>query len=233
MSRTLFVLLSLLLVMPLSLWAADDVAQSLRRDYPTLEFQRITPGPFDGAYQVVVNQSEILYYLPRQGFLITGEIWTRDAQNLTKNAMADLMTQKAALFPLDKALVIGNGPHQVIEVVDPDCPYCREGSAFFAGRKDVTRYIYLFPLNIHPQAEAKAAYILSAAEPDVAYEDVMGGAFDNQELPAFKDNGRLKEHQRLGAEIGIHGTPKYWVDGRFVAGSNLKLVEQMLSGAQN
>ncbi|MCF6179439.1 MAG: DsbC family protein [Geopsychrobacter sp.] len=234
MTRHLLLLLGLILLLPLPLWATtDDVEQSLRRDYPTLEFQQITPGPFDGAYQVVVNQGDILYYLPQQGFLITGEIWTRDAQNLTRNAQTELMTQKAGLFPLDKALIIGNGPHQVIEVVDPDCPYCREGSAFFTGRKDVTRYIYLFPLDIHPQAEAKAAFILSAKDPQVAYEDVMGGAYDNQELPPFKDNGRLKIHQELGLKLGIHGTPKYWIDGRFVAGSNLKLAEKMLSGKQD
>ena len=210
--------------------AVKDVTESLRQDYPQLNFQQVAPGPIAGVYQVVADQSEIVYYVPATGYLLTGEFWTRDAKNLTQAAKADLMTAKAGLFPLDKALVIGKGPQQVIEVVDPDCPYCREGSAFFAGRSDVTRYIFLFPLNIHPQSEAKAAYILSSAEPEVAYEEVMGGAFDNQPLPEFKANGLLQEHQRVGQQLGIHGTPKYWVNGRFVAGSSLKLIEQMLDG---
>jgi thiol:disulfide interchange protein DsbC len=226
-------LLSLLMVPRPLLAAAEDIAQALRQDYPQLKFQSLSPGPFAGVYQVVVDQSEIVYYAPDGGFLITGEIWTREAKNLTQQAKAELMTRQAGLFPLSKAIVIGQGPRQVIEVVDPDCPYCREGSAFFAGRNDVTRYIFLFPLSIHPQAEAKAAYILSAKDPTGAYEEVMGGAFDNQPLPEFKDNGLLKEHQALGQQLGIHGTPKYWVDGRFVAGSNLKLIEQMLNGKSN
>ena len=235
MSRTLFlVCVAFLVLSPLSAIAADvDVTQALRRDYPNLNFQKVTPGPIEGVYQVVADQSEIVYYVPKTGYLLTGEFWTRDAQNLTQQAKADLMTEKAGLFPLDKALVIGKGAQQVIEVVDPDCPYCREGSAFFAGRKDVTRYVFLFPLSIHPQAEAKAAYILSSPEPQVAYEEVMGGAFDTQPLPAFKDNGLLKEHQRIGKQLGIHGTPKYWVNGRFVASSNLQLMEQMLAGKKN
>ena len=232
MSVTL--LLALVIWWPFAVFASDeDVAQALRRDYPTLNFQQVTPGPIAGIYQVVADQSEILYYAPAAGYLITGEFWTRDSQNLTQQAKVSLMTAKAGLFPLDKAVVIGKGPHQVIEIVDPDCPYCREGSAFFAGRSDVTRYIYLFPLNIHPEAEAKAAYILSSSEPEIAYEEVMGGAFDALPLPEFKNNGLLKEHQRLGQQLGIHGTPKYWVDGRFVAGSSLQLVEKMLSGKQN
>ncbi len=223
-----------LLCVPLSVAASsEDVTRSLLRDYPNINYQQISPSPVAGVYQVVVDQSEIVYYVPATGHLITGEIWTRDAQNLTQKAKVDLMTQKAGLFPLDKAIVIGKGPHQVIEVADPDCPYCREGSAFFAGRTDVTRYIFLFPLNIHPDAEAKAAYILSSPEPDVAYEEVMGGAYDEQPLPEFKDNGLLKEHQRLGQQLGIHGTPKYWVDGRFVAGSNLQLIERMLADKKN
>ncbi len=233
--RTLLLIcVALLALLPLSTFAAvEDVTQSLRRDYPTLNFQQVTPGPIEGLYQVVVDQSEIVYYVPAAGYLITGEFWTRDAQNLTQQAKSDLMTGMAGLFPLAKAVVIGKGPHQVIEVVDPDCPYCREGSAFFAGRSDVTRYIFLFPLNIHPKAEAKAAYILSSSEQVVAYEDVMGGAFDNQPIPEFKDNGLLKEHQLLGQQLGIHGTPKYWVDGRYVAGSSLKLIEQLLDGKKN
>lgn len=216
---------------PLSVTAAvEDVAKSLRQNYPQLNFQQVTPGPIEGVYQVVADQSEIIYYIPASGYLLTGEFWTPDAKNLTQAAKADLMTGKAGLFPLAKALVIGKGPQQVIEVADPDCPYCREGSAFFAGRSDVTRYIFLFPLNMHPQSEAKADYILSSAEPEVAYEEVMGGAFDNQPLPEFKTNGLLQEHQGVGAQLGIRGTPQYWVNGRFVAGSSLKLIEQMLDG---
>ncbi len=227
MSRTLFFLF--LLLQPIVLYAAtDDIVAALRRDYPNLNFQQISPGPIPGVYQVVVEQSEIVYYAPAEGYLITGEFWTRDARNLTQQAKTDLMTGKAALFPLDKALVIGKGPHQVIEVVDPDCPYCREGSAFFAGRADVTRYVYLFPLSMHPKAAEKAAYILSSAEPEIAYEEVMGGAFDDTPLPQFKDNGLLAEHQRLGRQLGIHGTPQYWVDGRFISGSSLQRIEQLL-----
>jgi len=232
MFRTFFLVAFILL--PLTACASlVEVAESLRRDFPTINFQKVAPGPIEGVYQVVADQSEIVYYVPAKGYLLTGEFWTRDSKNLTQQAKVDLMTEKASLFPLDKALVIGKGPNQVIEVVDPDCPYCREGSAFFAGRSDVTRYVFLFPLNIHEHAAAKAAYILSSPDPEFAYEEVMGGAFDSQPLPDFKDNGLLKVHQQVGQQIGIRGTPKFWVNGRFVAGSSLKLVEQMLGGKQN
>jgi thiol:disulfide interchange protein DsbC len=213
--------------------AEPDMAATLRKDYPKLNFQQISPGPIEGIFQVVVEQSEIIYYVPAKGYLITGEIWSSDAKNLTREAKAELMTAKAAQFPLDQAIVIGQGPKQVIEVVDPDCPYCREGSAFFAGRTDVTRYIFFFPLNIHPDAVKKAAFVLSSKDRVAAYEDVMGGAYDQQPLPDFQDNGLLAVHQQLGQRLGIRSTPNYWVNGRFVSGSNLKQVEAMLDGKSN
>ena len=233
MNRSILLALCLL-IFALPAVAADlkEVADALRRDYPRLDFQQISPGPLEGIYQVVVSESEIVYYIPQKGYLLTGEFWTRDSHNLTREAKAELMTAKAGLFPLDKALVIGQGPNQVIEVVDPDCPYCREGSAFFAGRKDVTRYIFLYPLSIHPQAAQKAAYILSAKDKVAAYEEVMGGGFDDKPLPEFKDNGMLAEHQRIGEKVGIHGTPQYWVNGHYVPGANLQEITKMLGGSK-
>ena len=226
--------LCIAVLFPLAARAAEpDIAATLRHDYPTLNFQRLSPGPIEGIYQVVVEQSEIVYYLPAKGYLFTGEIWTKDGKNLTREAKAEVMTAKATQFPLDQALVIGQGPKQVIEVVDPDCPYCREGSAFFAGRSDVTRYVFFFPLNIHPDAVKKAAFVLSAKNRVAAYEDVMGGAYDQQPLPEFQDNGLLALHQQLGRHLGIRSTPNYWVNGRFVSGSNLKQVEAMLDGKSN
>ena len=229
----LFVLLLLIPALPSLAADTDEVAAALRRDYPRLDFQQISPGPLEGIYQVVVNHSDIIYYIPKTGYMLTGEFWTRDSQNLTRQAKADLMTSQVSLFPLDKALVIGQGPNQVIEVVDPDCPYCREGSAFFAGRRDVTRYIFLYPLTMHPEAAAKAAYILSAKDRVAAYEEIMGGGFDDKPLPEFKDNGLLGIHQQVGERIGIHGTPQYWVNGRYVPGSNLQQMEKMLDGSSH
>ncbi|PLX90995.1 MAG: protein-disulfide isomerase [Desulfuromonas sp.] len=230
----IFCCLSLFTSATLSMAAADNppggVAAALGMNFPNIQPQRIAPTPVPGLYEILLPNEEILYFNPQSGHLIAGEIWTKDARNLTRESKAELMTAKIGMFPLEKAIKIGNGPNQVIEVVDPDCPFCREGSAFFAGRDDVTRYVFLLPLErIHPNVTEKARYILSAEDPILAYEEAMGGRFDNEPVPEFKDNGLLDEHLEIARKVGLNGTPKFWINGKFVSGNNLDAIKKLLT----
>lgn len=210
--------------------APGGVAAALGMNFPNIQPRRIAPTPIPGLYEILLPNEEILYFSPQSGHLITGEIWTKDARNLTRESKAELMTAKVDMFPLEKAIKIGNGPNKVIEVVDPDCPFCREGSAFFAGRDDVTRYVFLLPLErIHPNVTEKARYILSAEDPILAYEEAMGGRFDTEPVPAFKDNGLLDEHLEIARKVGLNGTPKFWINGQFVSGNNLEAIKKLLT----
>ncbi len=159
-----------------------------------------------------------------------GELWSAKGRNLTRDSKSRRLSAKQGMFPLDLALKIGNGPNQVIEVTDPDCPFCRKSSEFFAAREDITRYVFLFPLDkLHPQADAKARYILSSNDREAAYEDVFSGMYDNQPLPPFKDNGLLNQHRRIAAQVGINGTPQFWINGQHVSGFNPKQFETLLN----
>ena len=234
MSRIYGLVLLFCLLLPLPLSAAQDaqlngVATALGLYYPNIPLKEVHPTPIEGVYEIITRKDEVIYFAPRTGNLLVGELWDSSGRNLTRETQDRLMSEKASLFPLDKAIKIGSGPNQVIEVSDPDCPFCREGSAFFAGRQDVTRYIFLYPLSkIHPQAEAKARYILSAPDPAEAYEEVFSGAFDKKPLPAFKDNGLLDEQHKILQEVGIHSTPQYWINGHHVSGTNQPQFEQLL-----
>ena len=229
---SLFIFICLLLPLPLRAAAGDPLSAAkgaLILDYPNLVVKRIAPTPIEGVFEVISQEGGILYFAPQTGHVLIGELWSKDGRNLTRESMDQLMSEKTSLFPLDKALKIGSGANQVIEVSDPDCPFCRDGSAFFAGRKDVTRYIFLFPLaKIHPEAERKARYILSAENPADAYEEVFSGAFDNQPLPEFKDNGHLDVQRQIVQQIGVTSTPCYWINGHFVSGNNMQKFEDFL-----
>jgi len=226
----------LLTLVPLAVSAAttapattENVGKILQSYYPRVKYQQINPTPIEGIYEIIAENNEVVYFAPATGHMIFGEIWSADRKNLTRETKDRLMAEKINLFPLDKAIKIGNGPHQVIEVTDPDCPFCRQGSAYFAGRNDITRYVFLFPLDrIHPKAEAKARYILSSPDPAEAYEAVFGGDFDDQPLPEFQDNGRLDLHRSIAHEIGVTSTPQYWIDGHHINGFNQQMVEQIL-----
>jgi thiol:disulfide interchange protein DsbC len=237
MSRFISALfLFLLLLQPLTACAArqsaptDAVASALARYYPKIQFKQITPTPVAGVYEVVVENNDIVYFSPASGHIFFGELWSADARNLTQESKDRLMSAKVDEFPLDKAIKIGDGPNQVIEVTDPDCPFCRQSEQYFAARDDVTRYIFLFPLDrIHPQAEAKARYILSAENPEQAYEEVFSGMYDQQPLPQIKDNGLLKIHRDILNRIGINGTPRFWINGHHVAGYKPREFNQFLN----
>ncbi len=206
------------------------IATALSMSFPSIPAKQISPTPVDGIYEIITKKDEILYFVPRTGHLIVGEIWSNAGRNLTRDSKIKMLSAKLDQFPLDKALKIGDGPNQVIEVSDPDCPFCREGSAFFSTRDDVTRYVFLYPLKrIHPQAEAKSRYILSAEDPISAYEEVFSGAYDKEPLPEFKDNGKLDIHQQAADAVGIKSTPQYWINGEYVSGSNLKEFEKRLN----
>ena len=236
MSRLIILLLGLTLFLPTLATAGQAqpaqlqaVAAALEMAYPSIPLKQLNPTPIEGVFEIITQKDEILYFAPRTSHILVGELWSSSGQNLTRESKNQLMTKKLALFPLDKALKIGDGPNQVVEVSDPDCPFCRDGSAFFSARADVTRYIFLFPLDrLHPQADGKARYILSAEDPEAAYEEVFSGAFDKQPLPEFQDNGQLDSHRQIVNSVGIHSTPRYWINGNFVSGSNLKEFEKLL-----
>ena len=173
MSRLIILLLGLTLFLPTLVTAGQAqpaqlqaVAAALEMAYPSIPLKQLNPTPIEGVFEIITQKDEILYFAPRTSHILVGELWSSSGQNLTRESKNQLMTKKLALFPLDKALKIGDGPNQVVEVSDPDCPFCRDGSAFFSARADVTRYIFLFPLDrLHPQADGKARYILSAEDP--------------------------------------------------------------------
>ena len=236
MSRIIISLLLLLSWFSLSACAVqpqgqlNDIVAALTAHYPQIKYQQINPTPVAGIYEVVVENGEIIYFVPASGHMFFGELWTDDARNLTRESKNRLMSSKLKDFPLDQAIKIGDGPNQVIEVTDPDCPFCRQSSNFFLGRDDVTRYVFLFPIDqLHPHAADKSRYILSAADPEQAYEEVFSGQFDQQPLPPFTDNGRLDLQRQIVKKVGIHGTPQFWINGQHVAGFNPQQFETLLN----
>ena len=205
------------------------IGAALARDYPQIGTEVITinPTPLPDLYEVH-SRKGLLYYFPEQGYIFVGELYDKTGKSLTRETQERLMQEKLASLPLDKALKIGSGPQTVIEFTDPDCPYCRRGAAYFANRTDVTRYIYFFPLAMHKNAAAKSRFVLSAADPAKAYEEVMTGKYDQGPLPPFKDNGLGDEQKTIGDKFGISSTPIYFVNGQTVRGANAELLDKLL-----
>ncbi len=131
---------------------------------------------------------------------------------------------------LGKAIRIGTGKAMVIEFTDPDCPFCRKAAAYFRNRHDVTLYIFLKPLDMHPHAREKAQYILSAADRAKAYEEVMAGKLDGKQPAGISQAGKklLEEHMAIAREEKMDSVPTFIISGRIVEGFDLRRIEELL-----
>jgi thiol:disulfide interchange protein DsbC len=207
--------------------------ESFRKSFPDITVESIAPTDILGVYELVVD-GKIAYYAPGPEYLILGQIITREKKNLTQARNAELQGKKFKDLPLEKALKIGSGSHTVIEITDPDCPFCRKASDYFATRNDVTRYVFFYPIaDLHPEAEAKVLYILCAKDRAKAYEEAMTGKLDEMKFTPCDDAVAaelLNSHKAIGDKVGISGlgTPMFVIDGQFVKGADMPQIEKIL-----
>ncbi len=210
--------------------SAGDPAHQLSEILPNTTIDGFGPTPIPGLFEVTAGD-QIFYFSPT-GHLVFGEIWSRDGQSLTAERRQQIVAEKIKRLPLQKALTLGNGPHQVIEFTDPDCPFCRQVDAVLAKRADVTRHVFFYPLTgLHPNAAAKSRFILCSDDPEATMQDVFGGRWDDAPLPPLANDCRenlLSEHQQLAGMLGVRGTPSIWVNGTAVKGADLDAIAALL-----
>jgi thiol:disulfide interchange protein DsbC len=223
----------LMVIMTGATLQAATSEESFRKSFPDIPLESITPTDMPGLYEIVTG-GRIAYYAPGPEYLIIGEIVTREKKNLTQARNTEIQGKKFKDLPLEKSVKIGSGPHTVIEITDPDCPFCRKASAYFATRNDVTRYVFFYPIAaLHPKAEEKVRYILCAKDKAKAYEEAMTGKLDEMKFTPCDDAAAaelLKIHKEIGEKVGgaSIGTPLFMIDGQVVKGANMPQIEKIL-----
>ncbi len=222
---------TLFLIQPLLFAQADNaVLEQFKKSFPQVKVDEFRKADIDGLYEVITG-GKVLYYFAQKNYLFAGAIWTPAGKNLTTEREGEIITKKIKDVPLDKGLKIGSGENIVLEFTDPDCPYCRQASKFFAQQKNVTRYVYFLPLPSHKDAEPKIKYVLCAKDKEKAYEEAMTGKLDGKKIEACTDEKALKlfgEQQQIIAKLGLNSTPQFWVNGKHVSGANIQLLESLL-----
>ncbi len=212
-----------------------EVRHILSETYPNIKVGEIRSSEIPGLYEVEIGPN-VIYFYPDKGLMILGEIWTRDGKSLTAARREELAAKRVREIPLEKGIRIGSGPNAVIEFTDPDCPFCRKASEYLKRRNDTTRYVFFFPLPIHKDAENKARLILCSKDRAKTYEEVMSGKHDQQKVepcPDEKVSALLKEHGEIAAKAGVTGTPAFWINGSFVMGANIPVIEKVLKDQDN
>jgi len=209
---------------------AEKTKAAIKEQYPNVNIESVSESSIKGIYEVVAGQN-IVYFHPGTKSLILGEI-IQNGKSITAEKREKLVQQavssKLANFSYDKAIKLGNGPHKVIEVTDPDCPYCRKAFTDLKNRTDVTKYVIFAPL-AHPQAITKCQYVIDAKDQQQAYDDMMSG----KPLPdGFKPSEKAKklseEQLAIARDLGVTGTPTYFIEGSMVVGADTQKIEKLL-----
>lgn len=206
---------------------------AIKRLFPNLPASGVKKTDIDGFYEVVAD-GNVIYINVKTGHVFVGDLFTREGKNLTAEARSRLTAERYKLITdadKENAVKVGNGKHVVIEITDPDCPFCRKMHEYWGNRPDVTRYVFFLPLAMHKDAEKKVRYILSAENRELALWEVYSGELDNNSEKLNKphdDKGLLNAHKAVVAKLGIQSTPAFWVDGTFVNGANIPLIEKVI-----
>lgn len=212
---------------------AESPEAAIKRFFPRLPATGVKKTDVEGLYEVVAD-GNVIYVNVKTGHLFVGDLFTKEGRNLTAEARTRLTAERYKLITdadKEKAVKVGNGKHVVIEITDPDCPFCRKMHEYWGNRPDVTRYVFFLPLAMHKDAEKKVRYVLSAENKEHALWEVYSGELDNDreklEKP-YDDKGLLDAHKAVVAKLGIQSTPAFWVDGTFVNGANIPLIEKVI-----
>lgn len=238
--------------------AMNDL-KALLKNTPVMSFE---PSPVPGLFEVATGD-QIFFYSPK-GVLFFGEMYDKDGNNLTAAKKAKLQAdpkvveyrkkrdaervvlqaemekkqaEMIASLPLEKALKIGNGPIKVIEFTDPDCPFCRKAEKeALAGRTDITRYVFFFPLRqMHPDAAVKAAFIASQSESDRerVFNEVFAGQYDSKKVPQFSLAAQdlISEQEKIAQKLGVNGVPAFYINNTLVTGADIPKINQLLAQA--
>ena len=205
---------------------SKDEASTLLKDMaPNLKILDVRTSPIKGLWEANLEaggRKGVAYVDFSKKYLISGGIISiKDKKNLTQERLTEINKVDVSKIPLDDALVMGDkdAKNRIIVFDDPDCPYCaklhQEMKKVIEKRKDIAFYIKMLPLKIHPEAYEKAKAIV--CEKSLT---LLENAFEKKQLPKPKcETSVIDENLKLGAEIGITGTPALIMqDGRLVPG---------------
>jgi len=216
-----------------------EVRQAVQALAPEAKMVSVSRTPLPDLYEVVVDgpRGMALVYVSGKGdYILVGELLdVRNRRNLTGERMERLNAVDFDSLPLNQAIkmVQGNGARRMAVFSDPDCPFCRKLEPELAKLKDVTIYIFPYPLPMHPDAARKSRLVWCSKDRLQAWQDMML----RNKLP---EGGRsdcdhpVDKNLALGQRLRIDGTPALiFADGRRLPGyTEAERIEQMLANAQ-
>ncbi len=206
----------------------------LQATFQNLQFDKLAPSEVPGLLEIY-SGGKILYYHPEKELLFIGELYAANGLSLTEKKIAAFAAQKASAIDRGLALVVGNGPKEVIAFVDPDCTYCRQANAWFQAQNfpDVKELIYFMPVKGRAQAEARA--LEAVCVPEAGRKAALTRAFDtslrldiSQSVRCPEGLEQLARQADMARAVGVYATPFFIIDGEVIAGFDKSRLTELL-----
>jgi thiol:disulfide interchange protein DsbC len=195
----------------------DTIKATLGADFPKIRIVDIQPSPIPALYEVYTGKA--IFYTDTSGkYLIDGEmIDGRTHARLTPKRVDERNRIDFTSLPFDLAIKVvkGNGSRKFAIFTDPDCPYCRKFEEEMRPVTDVTMYVFLFPLKIHPGADKHSRDIWCSEDRSAAWTAYLS---DKTQVPKEAasncTNDPVAELAQLAFKLNISATPTvYFVNG--------------------
>ncbi len=167
--------------------------------------------------------------------------------------------QRAKSDPRDFSIGPADAPVTIVEFFDYRCPYCMASLEWVVDvvrtRRDVRFVFKELPLDIHGEPAIEASRASIAAMPQGRYfqfhqallnysGDLTSERIDQLARQSGIDVARmrramaseaitdiLQDNRDLAVDLGVNGTPAFFINGEMVAGYNRPLLEEKLREA--
>ena len=199
------------------------------------KIDEISKTPMNGLYEIRIG-NEVLYTDADGNFLIQGElIDTRTRRNLTEERIDKLTAIDFNSLPLKDAftLVRGNGKRKLAVFEDPNCGYCKRFEKDLAQVKDVTVYLFLYPILGNDSVE-KSKAIWCSKDRAKAWQDWMIRDVPLAAAADKCDTSAITRNVELGRKHRVNGTPALILtDGTRIPGAiRTEQIEKALAEAK-
>lgn len=212
----------------------EDLKATLLAALPDLgTINSVTPSPVAGLYEVVFNDSDIIYMDGSGEHAISGSIIRLgDKKDLTQERVQALTAIDFDKLPLQDAFTVvrGDGSRKLAVFTDPNCPYCKRYEASLQEVDNVTVHMFLVPI-LGPDSLMKSQVMWCSGDVATSY---LGWMLDGTVPAAPKecDTSALERNVAFARQHKITGTPTtFFADGQRSSGAiPAARVEEMLAG---
>ena len=217
------VLASAALVASFTAGAQEDVIRkALAERIPQMQkVDEVVATPMAGLYEVRIG-TDVFYSDAKGNYLIQGElIDTKAHRNLTEDRINKLTAVDFNSLNLKDAIktVQGNGSRKIAVFEDPNCGYCKRFEKDLQNVKDVTVYMFLYPI-LSPDSVEKSRNIWCAKDPSKEWTSHMTKGTEAPAAASTCDVTALQRNMEFGRKYKITGTPTiFFADGSRVPGA--------------